>query len=135
MKWFPGGLFYILDSLNKQKTDWIQLFIETLLYPLALTKYQILNIWRPRNENYLHRTELEILRGCLDTPFQLFIQTWLITNGLIKNGTLYWSSIGLKDWHGNNLKIPYLAHISICFSLITILKTLYKVSMIFKATT
>ena len=131
MKWFPGGLFYILDSLNKQKTEWIQLIIETLHYPLALTKYQILNIWRPRKENCLHRTELEILRGCLDTPFQLFIQVWLITNGLIKNDTLYWSSIGLKDWHGNNLKIPYLAHISICFSLITILKTLYKVSMIF----
>ena len=117
LKWFPSGIFYFVEYY--QQTHLKELILEVVLYPIMITKYQWTKIWKPQEgENTKSNLmKLELLRGCLDTPLQFFIQTWLVFSGMVKDETLFWSTISLKDWHGNSISIPYLAPISIFFNI------------------
>ena len=117
LKWFPSGIFYFVEY--HQQTHLKELILEVVLYPIMITKYQLTKIWKPQEgENTKSNLmKLELLRGCLDTPLQFFIQTWLVFSGMVKDETLFWSTISLKDWHGNSISIPYLAPISIFFNI------------------
>ena len=116
LKWFPSGIFYFVEYY--QQTHLKELILEVVLYPIMITKHQLSKLWKPQEENTKSNLmKLEILRGCLDTPLQFFIQTWLIFSGLVKDETVFWSTISFKDWYGNSISIPYLAPISIFFNI------------------
>ena len=117
LKWFPSGIFYFVEYY--QQTHLKELILEVVLYPIMITKYQLTKIWKLQEgeDAKSNLMKLELLRGCLDTPLQFFIQTWLVFSGMVKDETLFWSTISLKDWHGNSISIPYLAPISIFFNI------------------
>ena len=72
LKWIPGSVFYCLNNLHRK--SFVNLMFDVSLYPLTITKYQVYNLYGGKHENRIDLIELEILRGCLDTPLQLLLQ-------------------------------------------------------------
>ena len=72
LKWIPGSVFYCLNNLHRKSL--VNLMFDVSLYPLTITKYQVYNLYGGKHENRIDLIELEILRGCLDTPLQLLLQ-------------------------------------------------------------
>ena len=76
LKWIPGSVFYCLNNLHRK--SFVNLMFDVSLYPLTITKYQVYNLYGEKHEYRIDLIELEILRGCLDTPLQLLLQGKLL---------------------------------------------------------
>lgn len=98
--------------------------IKILLHPLRLSWNLARTLWLPTNENQMKNQELQILRGCVESPILLIIQLWLIFYGSTPLTPLMnWSSLTFKDWEGNEFVLPYLRPVSIFTSFATVARS------------
>lgn len=102
-----------------------------MFHPLALSWYQLRHIWQNPNEKASDSriNQLQRIRGCLEAPIQLIIQSWLILSlNILSNRRL-----SVTDWYGNTVFLPFMGTpISITFSCLALLKPVYRINHIKK---
>ena len=104
--------------------------IKILLHPLRLSWNLARTLWQPTIENHMKNQELQILRGCVESPILLIIQLWLFFYGSTSwTPLMNWSSLTFTDWEGNEFVLPYLRPLSILTSFATVARSCTKLSI------
>lgn len=125
MKWLPAVFTYqCRQNEGKVPICIVDQIIKILLHPLRLSWNLARTLWLPTIENQMKNQELQILRGCVESPILLIIQLWLIFYGSTPLTPLMnWSSLTFNDWEGNEFVLPYLRPVSIFTSLATVARS------------